>query len=120
MDRIEVICPKCTGNKTIRGFGHIAGGVCFRCSGNGTILVTPEKAPEYEPVRVQPVIPTAVIGTLGKCEIYPDRIEAMGRHGGLPVYFERTDRGVRVTSICQGLLYRRAEVVRELTAWATA
>jgi len=32
-----VNCPKCDGAKYIRGFSHYAGGVCFMCSGNGTV-----------------------------------------------------------------------------------
>ena len=32
-----VTCPKCLGSKYIAGFSHYAGGVCFQCSGNGTV-----------------------------------------------------------------------------------
>ena len=30
-------CPKCSGLGTIRGFEHVASGVCFRCEGIGKI-----------------------------------------------------------------------------------
>lgn len=39
--KIEVTCPKCLGSKYFAPFAHIAGGACFTCSGNGTILVYP-------------------------------------------------------------------------------
>jgi hypothetical protein len=29
------ICPKCDGKGYIQEYGHIAGGVCFQCNGNG-------------------------------------------------------------------------------------
>ena len=37
-------CPKCCGNGRISGLDHIENGVCFQCSGNGTIRVR-EQAP---------------------------------------------------------------------------
>ena len=36
----EVTCPKCDGAKRIAGFSHIDSGRCFRCAGNGTVLLT--------------------------------------------------------------------------------
>ena len=33
----DAICGRCDGKGTIRGFGHVAGGVCFACSGAGVI-----------------------------------------------------------------------------------
>lgn len=29
------VCPKCDGKGYIQEYGHIAGGVCFQCNGNG-------------------------------------------------------------------------------------
>lgn len=42
--KIEVTCPKCLGSKYFAPFAHIAGGACFTCSGNGTILVYPNSS----------------------------------------------------------------------------
>lgn len=39
--KIEVTCPKCLGSKYFAPYAHIAGGACFTCAGNGTILVYP-------------------------------------------------------------------------------
>ena len=33
-----VTCPKCYGAKTFAVWSHIAGGACFACAGNGTVL----------------------------------------------------------------------------------
>ena len=33
-----VTCPKCLGAKTFSVWAHIAGGDCFACAGNGTVL----------------------------------------------------------------------------------
>lgn len=49
-----VTCPKCLGAKTINGFSHIAGGVCFLCSGNGTILAGPQNVAQGTPAPVKP------------------------------------------------------------------
>lgn len=42
--------PKCDGNKVIRGFSHILGGVCFHCGGAGFIMQkhAPTKSLEFE------------------------------------------------------------------------
>lgn len=49
MNKVAITCPKCDGAKRITGFSHVANGVCFRCEGNGTILV--------RPAAVKPVAP---------------------------------------------------------------
>jgi DnaJ-class molecular chaperone len=30
-------CPKCDGHGQIRAFSNVAGGVCFKCNGNGKL-----------------------------------------------------------------------------------
>lgn len=30
-------CPRCNGKGTIKEYGHIRGGVCFKCSGKGKV-----------------------------------------------------------------------------------
>jgi len=49
---IEVICPKCDGAKRIVGFDHVVSGRCFRCDGNGTVLLTQTQAHIIEAARV--------------------------------------------------------------------
>ena len=51
--KIEVECPKCWGKKTIDGCYHVENGVCFCCSGEGTIMVSPSKAKEMGPTEYQ-------------------------------------------------------------------
>lgn len=34
---IKVECPKCAGQKIIKAFSAIAGGVCFSCNGHGFV-----------------------------------------------------------------------------------
>lgn len=41
-----VRCPKCLGEGIIRAFLHVQGGVCFRCSGTGLVLESPEDKDE--------------------------------------------------------------------------
>ena len=31
-------CDRCTGNKTIKSYSHVAGGVCFKCMGKGYVV----------------------------------------------------------------------------------
>lgn len=42
-------CPKCDGNKVIKGFDHVQGGVCFKCAGSGFIMQksAPKKSKEF-------------------------------------------------------------------------
>lgn len=49
---IEVTCPKCEGAKRIVGFDHVVSGRCFRCDGNGTVLLTQAQAHIIEAARV--------------------------------------------------------------------
>ena len=46
-----ITCPKCCGSKRFTCYGHIAGGVCFTCSGNGTIQVNEKPAPACQSVE---------------------------------------------------------------------
>jgi len=51
MSKIAVTCPKCEGNGYIEGFGHVANGVCFRCAGNKTILVSAARLAAMKAVK---------------------------------------------------------------------
>jgi hypothetical protein len=48
----EVTCPKCDGTKRIAGFDHVESGRCFRCAGNGTVLLTQLQAYTINAARV--------------------------------------------------------------------
>ena len=116
----EVACPKCNGNKVLWAFRHIDNGRCFRCAGNGTILVDKELAARYAaPVTPAPRPPTIEIPGFGTCDLYADRIEVAGRFGGLPVYFERRGSRVVVTGVCNGLARRKAEVTRAVEMYVS-
>jgi len=43
---VEIKCPKCDGARVIAGFSHILSGKCFRCAGNGTVIVSAREAAE--------------------------------------------------------------------------
>ena len=55
---------------------------------------------------------------LGRVDVYDDRIEIPGQHGGLPVYFERRGGRVVVTGVANGLRARKAQVVAAVERWA--
>lgn len=116
---IETTCPKCTGCGYLPGFRHIDNGRCFRCAGNGTILVDADKAASMEKaIGPAPLPPTAEIPGLGRVDVYADRIEVPGQHGGLPVYFERRNGRVVVTGVANGLRARKAQVIAAVERWA--
>ena len=116
---IEITCPKCDGRGYIMGFRHIDNGRCFRCAGNRTIMVDEEKAATMSrPAVPVPLPPTAEIPGLGRVDVYDDRIEIPGQHGGLPVYFERRGGRVVVTGVAHGLRARKAQVVAAVERWA--
>lgn len=118
MNEIEITCPKCDGRGYLDAFRHIDNGRCFRCAGNRTILVAPEKASAERIVFVVPPPPTAEIPGLGRVDVYDDRIEVPGQYGGLPVYFERRDGRVVVTGVANGLRARKAQVIAAVERWA--
>ena len=66
--KIEVTCPKCLGSKYFAPYAHIAGGACFTCSGNGTILVYPG-APGTIPAKSTRPEKTIELDTLGMVTI---------------------------------------------------
>ena len=117
-NRIEVTCPKCNGTKSFRTWSHIAGGRCFTCSGNGTILVRPSVAAAATQVAPRPEVVT--IPGLGRADVYPDRLVLHQGANGLDVYIDRTPSGVKVAMVCDGLKRRRAEVVAAVEAWGMA
>ena len=113
--RIEVTCPKCNGTKSFRTWSHIAGGRCFTCSGNGTIFVSAATFATATPVRPGPEVVT--IPGLGKCDVYDDKITMHAGARGLDIYIDRTDTGIKVALVCDGLRRRKAEVTAAVEAW---
>lgn len=43
-------CPRCNGKGNITYYGHIAGGVCFKCEGLGKV-----KAVRQRPIKAKPL-----------------------------------------------------------------
>lgn len=78
-----VTCPKCLGEKFIRGFEHYAGGVCFCCAGNGTILAGPQNVTQGTPAPVKPSR-TVTLPSFGAVVIKRDG-------SGLVAYFPAPD-----------------------------
>ncbi len=114
----EVTCPKCNGNRYLHGFRHIDNGRCFRCAGNGTVLVRAELAATATPAA--PKAEVVTIPGLGRADVYPDRLTLHQGVNGLDVYIDRTQAGIKVAFVCDGLKRRRAEVVAAVEAWGAA
>ena len=73
-----VTCPKCNGAKTINGFSHVANGVCFLCSGNGTILAGPQNVTQGTPAPVKPSR-TVTLPSFGAVVIERDSVGLVAR-----------------------------------------
>lgn len=41
MEQVTYKCTRCEGKGRISGFGHVQGGVCFKCAGKGTQATKP-------------------------------------------------------------------------------
>jgi len=39
--KVKGPCPKCEGKGRLWEYGHVLNGVCFRCNGTGTAMLTP-------------------------------------------------------------------------------
>lgn len=62
--KVLVDCPKCCGKGNIPAFSGIAGGICFRCGGEGKV--------EYRKVRINKLSPINAMhcGTVVEAEAH--------------------------------------------------
>jgi hypothetical protein len=81
-------CGRCDGNGRIRGYGHVHGGICFKCGGRG-VRLTKRGAAAMELVTAAHRVPADELEA-GDVVLWDSPHAAMGRSYWLTV--ERTER----------------------------
>lgn len=84
----QVPCPKCYGAKSFAPYSHIAGGICFRCGGAGTVDESKLKPETTAPQT--PATPSRWVelpGFPGKTQIVREKQQAHDAPGGFRAYF---------------------------------